>query len=117
MWSPGESSRDQRGDRSRPRRWIGARSPAACAFAARWSHGWSRAQQRLDRAALVHRAVALRYLLQRQRKVEDLAGVDLPVPDQLDKLRQEAPDRGGTAVQVHVREEQIDARQLHLPRD
>src|ERR671914_402071 len=64
-----------------------------------------RAQQRLDRAALVHRAVALRHLLEWQGQVEDLAGVDLPVPDQVDKLGQEAPDRCGTAVQVHMREE------------
>src|ERR687894_2503958 len=68
-------------------RWVGAVTDAAV----------------LDRAALVHRAVALRHLLERQRKVEDLAGVDLPVPDQLDKLGQEAPHRGRTAVQVHVR--------------
>src|SRR5215213_1098934 len=73
-----------------------------------------RAQQRLDRAALVHRAVALSHLLQRQAQVENLAGVDLPVPDQLDKLGQEAPDRGGTAVQVHMREEELLPRDLHL---
>src|SRR5215212_7638056 len=36
-----------------------------------------RAKQRLDRAALVHRAVTLSHLLQRQGQVEDLAGVDL----------------------------------------
>jgi hypothetical protein len=40
----------------------------------------------LDRAALVHRAVALRHLLERQLQVEDFAGVDLPVPDQVDQL-------------------------------
>src|SRR5215212_3432752 len=73
-----------------------------------------RAQQRLDRAALVHRAVALRHLLQRQAQVEDFAGVDLPVPDQVDKLGQEAPHRGGTAVQVHVREEELLPRDLHV---
>jgi hypothetical protein len=39
-----------------------------------------REQQRLDRAALVHRTVALRHLLEGQRKVEDLAGVNLPLP-------------------------------------
>src|SRR5215208_5284632 len=110
MRSPGESSRD----RSRPRRWIGARSPASWAFAARQPHGRSRPQQRLDRAALVHRAVALRHLLKRQLQVEDLAGVDLPVPDQLDKLGQEAPHRGGTAVQVHMREEELLPRDLHV---
>src|SRR5829696_6968254 len=114
MRSPGESSRDQSGDRSRPRRWIGARSPASWAFAARQPHGRSRPQQRLDRAALVHRAVALRHLLERQVQVEDLAGVDLPVPDQLDKLGQEAPHRGGTAVQVHMREEELLPRDLHV---
>src|SRR5438105_11299332 len=38
----------------------------------------SRAQQRLDCAALVHRAVALRHPVERQAQVEDLAGVDLP---------------------------------------
>src|SRR5215204_4731553 len=74
----------------------------------------SRAQQRLDRAALVHRAVALRHLLQRQGQVEDLAGGDLPVPDQVDKLGQEAPHRGGTAVQVHMREEELLPRDLHV---
>src|SRR5215203_1231337 len=114
MRSPGESSRDQSGDRSRPRRWIGARSPASWAFAARQPHGRSRPQQRLDRAALVHRAVALRRLLQRQSQVEDLTGLDLPVPDQLDKLGQKAPNRGGTAVQVHMREEELLPGDLHV---
>src|SRR5918994_3363505 len=107
MRPPGESSRDQSGYQSRPRPWIAARSPASGAFAARRFHGRSRPQQRLDRAALVHRAVAFRNLLKRQGKVEDLPGVDLPVPDQIDKLGQETPDWGGTAVQVHVREEEL----------
>ena len=35
-------------------------------------------------------------LLQRQFEVEDLAGVDLSVPDLLDELGQEAAHRGGT---------------------
>src|SRR5659263_488945 len=43
-----------------------------------------RAQQRLNRAALVHRAVALRHLVERQGQVEHLAGVDLPLPHQVD---------------------------------
>src|ERR671916_1179956 len=38
------------GDRSRPRRWIGARSPASCAFAARRSHGRSRPHHDLSDA-------------------------------------------------------------------
>lgn len=41
-----------------------------------------RQQQGLDRAALVHRAVALRHFLQGQGQVEDLAGVDRAVLDQ-----------------------------------
>src|SRR5439155_18039727 len=45
------------------------------------------AQQRLDRAAFVHRAVAFRHLLERQREVEDLAGIDCPFLDQLDEPR------------------------------
>src|SRR5829696_4248506 len=89
--------------------------PAAATARERPGSGGSlRAQQRLDCAALVHRAVALRYLLQRQGQVEDLAGVDLPVPDQVDKLGQEAPRRGGTAVQVHMREEELLPRDLYV---
>src|SRR5829696_7955975 len=89
--------------------------PAAATARERPGSGGSlRAQQRLDRAALVHRAVALRHLLQRQGQVEDLAGVDLPVPDQLDQLGQEAPHWGGTAVQVHMREEELLPRDLHI---
>ena len=38
------------------------------------------AEQRFDRATLVHRAIALGHLVERQGKVEDLAGVDLPGP-------------------------------------
>jgi hypothetical protein len=44
-------------------------------------------QQRLDCAALVHGALALGDLLERQGQVEDLAGVDLTVSDELDQLR------------------------------
>jgi hypothetical protein len=36
-------------------------------------------QQRLDRAAFVHGAVALGHLFEGQRQVEDSAGIDLPV--------------------------------------
>jgi len=36
-----------------------------------------RAQQRLDRAAFVHRTVAFRHLIKRQGQVEHLAGFDL----------------------------------------
>jgi hypothetical protein len=44
----------------------------------------SHAQERLDRAALVHRAVAFRYLIERQREIENLPGLDRTVCDQLD---------------------------------
>ena len=39
-----------------------------------------RSQQRLDRAAFVHRTVAFRHVVQGQAQVEYLAGVDLTVP-------------------------------------
>src|SRR5882672_4079431 len=43
----------------------------------------SRAQQRLDCAALIHRAVALSNLIEGQGQIEDLAGVDLSIPHQV----------------------------------
>ena len=49
-----------------------------------------RAQQRLDRAALVHRAVALRQLFEGQRQVEHLAEIDGPIQHEVDQLGQEA---------------------------
>jgi toxin ParE1/3/4 len=49
--------------------------------------------KRLDRAALVHRTVALRHLVKRQGQVEDFAGIDLPVPHQANQLRPEAAHR------------------------
>src|SRR5256885_838755 len=58
------------------------------------------AQQRLDRAALVHGAVALRHLVERQSQVKDPAGVDFLVPYQIDQLGQVAPYRRGSAVEV-----------------
>jgi hypothetical protein len=44
------------------------------------------AQQHLDSSALVHGPVALGGLAERQLEVEHFAGVDLPVPDQVDQL-------------------------------
>src|SRR3954469_12359803 len=70
-------------------------------------------QQGLDRAALVHRAVALGCLVQWQSEVEDLAGVDRAVADELDQSGQEPPHRCRAAVQVDVAEEQLLARQLN----
>src|SRR6266705_3214905 len=47
---------------------------------------FSWAQQGLDRAALVHRAIALSHLIERQNQIEHLARVDLPVPHQVNQL-------------------------------
>src|SRR5262249_4211531 len=66
-----------------------------------------RSEQRLDGAALVHGAVALRHLRERQREVEDLPGFDRPVPDEVDELRQEAAHRGGAAVQPDMPVEEV----------
>jgi hypothetical protein len=57
-------------------------------------------QQDLYGAAFVHRPVGVGGLLQPQFEVEDPAGVDRPLPDQVDQLGQVLADRGGTAVQV-----------------
>src|SRR5215207_2729764 len=76
-----------------------------------------RVQENLDGAALVHCLVAFGRLVERQSEVEDLARVDLPVPDQLDQLGQEAAHGGGAAVQVHVGEEQLHAGQGDVVRD
>ncbi len=47
---------------------------------------WLGLKDGLDSAALVHRAVAFRYLIQRESKIEDLAGMDLFRPNQIDEL-------------------------------
>src|SRR4051812_25253572 len=77
----------------------------------------SRAKQCFDCSALVHRAVTIGDLLEGQRQVEHLAGIDLPAPDQIDQLRQESANRGGAAMQVNRSEEQLIARQLHIMED
>ena len=48
---------------------------------------WLGLKHGLDSAALVHCTVAFRYLIQREGKIEDLAGMDLFRPDQIDQLR------------------------------
>src|SRR4051794_6404687 len=58
----------------------------------------SGAEQRLDGAALVHGAIALGGLVEREGEVEDLPRVDLTIPDEVDELGQEPPDRCGAAV-------------------
>src|SRR5204863_3029599 len=76
-----------------------------------------RPQERLDRAALIHRAVTLGDLVERQGEIEDLAGVDLAVAHQVDQLGQEAAYGGGTAVQVDMGEEQLLTLELNPMRD
>src|SRR3989440_7161813 len=69
-------------------------------------------EQHLDGAAFVHGAVALGDLRHGQFQVEHLAGVDLPVPYEVDQLGQVAAHRGGTAVEVNVGEDQSLAVKL-----
>jgi hypothetical protein len=78
------------------------RPTGAGAVSAASVSGGSGPEQRLDGAAFVHRAVALRDVVEGQVEIEDLAGIDLAVPDEVDKLGQEATHRRGTAVQVDV---------------
>jgi hypothetical protein len=60
----------------------------------------SGAEEDLDGLPGIHRLVAGRCLFQRQLEVEHLAGVDPPIPDQVDELGQEPADRGGAAVRL-----------------
>src|SRR3954466_830856 len=73
-------------------------------------------QERLDRAALVHRGVAVRYLVERQHEVEDFAGIDRALQNEVDEGRQGAPHRRRPAVKTHVREEQGGAIDRHIVR-
>src|ERR671916_359154 len=66
----------------------------------------SEREQHLRGAALVHSLVPLGGLIERQGEVEDLAWVDLAVPDELDQLGQEPTHRGGAAEDLHLGEEQ-----------
>ena len=66
----------------------------------------SDAKESLDRAAFVHRAVALRYLLQRQHEIEYSARIDRAVAHQVDELGEEAAHRSRSTVQVDVRVKQ-----------
>jgi acyl-coenzyme A synthetase/AMP-(fatty) acid ligase len=77
----------------------------------------SRAQQCLDGAAFVHGAVALGDLVEWQREIEDLAGVDLVVAHQVDQFGQEAAHRRGSAEQANVGVEQFLAAEVYPMRD
>src|SRR5206468_6900173 len=64
-------------------------------------------QERFDRAALIHGAIALGDLIQRQHQVEDLAGVECSFQDEINQLGQIRPDRSRAAMQMDVAVEQI----------
>src|SRR5262245_42290671 len=77
----------------------------------------SYAQQGLDRPTLVHRAVRLCDLVERQCEVEHLAWIDLSVPYEIDQLRQVSPDRRRATVQMNVPIEEIGAREIDAVRN
>ena len=66
---------------------------------------------------VVHRAVALRDLGEGQGQVEHLAGIDLPVPHQVDEVRQVTAHGGGAAVQVDVPKNSSSPVELDAVRD
>src|SRR4051812_39563406 len=68
-----------------------------------------RAQQRFDRAALVHRAIPLGDVPERQRQVEHFARVDFSVEDQGDEFRKIAAHGCGATEKTDVPEEEIRA--------
>jgi len=70
-------------------------------------------QEDLDRTPLVHGSIAGCGLLERHFEIEDLPGVDLAVPDQLDQLGKKPAHWSGPAVQVDMAEERLVAGKLH----
>ena len=73
--------------------------------------------QDLGGGALVHGAVTLGGPVQGEGQVEDLAGLDGAVPDELDQFGQEAPDRGGAAVDVDAGHEEVVSGDGDIMRD
>jgi hypothetical protein len=66
---------------------------------------WS--QQCLDRAPLVHRAIALRYLVEGQREIENFTRIDHALQDEIDEVRQVSAHWRRAAMQSHVGVEQL----------
>src|SRR3954471_8715349 len=60
-------------------------------------------KQDLDRAALVHGTVTFRDLIERQRQIEDHAGVNFACPDEVDEVGQITANRRRPPVQMHMR--------------
>jgi ATP-NAD kinase C-terminal domain len=71
---------------------------SAASFGGSSLRAWSRAQEHLDRFSLVHCPVAGGGFVERQFEVEDLARVDLAIPDQVDQLGQKAAHWGRPSV-------------------
>src|SRR2546425_12318326 len=67
----------------------------------------SRAQQRLDRTALVHREICLSHFVERQGKVKHFSRIDLSVPHQPNQFGQIATYGGGTTMEVNVPVKQL----------
>src|SRR6266436_5171683 len=75
-----------------------------------------RPQQRLDGATFVHRAVACRDLVERQREIENLTRIYFSLPYQIDQFWQEAAHGGWAAVKVHMGVEQFLTAELDAVR-
>src|SRR4051812_44070621 len=99
--------REIRNSRTSSLRLMPSSCPAPGIPARGLSKPGSEGEQHLGGAALVHRLVALGRLLQREGEVEDLARVDLSVPDELDQLGQEPAHRRRATEGVDAGEEQI----------
>src|SRR3954466_9282686 len=80
-------------------------------------HGPSWTQEHLDGVPLIHRAVPLGGAVERELEVEDLAGVDLTLPDAFDEVGQESAHGRRTAVEVDLREEDLITGQLDIMGD
>src|SRR4051794_17725021 len=74
-------------------------------------------EQRFDRAALVHRAIALSHPLERQDQVEHLSRIDRSGKDEIDQVRQVPAHWRWTAEQAYVTEEEIGAIEPHPVRN
>src|SRR4051794_1956210 len=75
------------------------------------------AQQRFDRAALVHRAIAVGDLIERQCQIEHCAWVDLPVEDEGDQFRKIAAHGCRATEKTDVPEEQVGTLKRDAVRD
>ena len=73
----------------------------------------SDAQHGLDGAALVHRAIALGDIGERQRQIEDLARIDPALRHQIHEVWKEAAHGSGTAHEAALREEKLRTVQLN----